>query len=285
MEFGIFDYATDRSINPAKLAVAIEERGFDSFFVPEHTHIPVSRLSNYPGGGELPDQYTRMMDPFLALTAAAAVTTRIRLATGICLVIERDPIIMAKEAATLDMISGGRFVFGIGAGWNREEMENHGTDYTRRFKRMRETAEAMKAIWTNDEAEYHGEFVDFDKIWSWPKPVQQPHPPIVMGGEGLRTLKRTVRYADAWMPLDPGVEHQSPDGMTFDEQVSELTRLAGEAGRARIPIYLFFAARKPEILARHRENGIDAVIWPLPPTGPDAAMRRLDELAALKDNF
>ena len=285
MQFGIFDYATDSSMHPAELAVAVEQRGFDSLFVPDHTHIPVSRQSPWPGGAELPEHYKRMMDPFGALAAAAAVTKRIKLGTGICLIIERDPIVTAKEVATLDHLSNGRVLFGIGAGWNREEMENHGTDYTRRFKLMRERTEAMQAIWHNEQAEYHGEFVNFDKLWAWPKPVQKPHPPIFMGGEGLRTLKRTVNYADVWLPLDPGVEHLTPDGMTFEQQVSTLQELAAEAGRGRIPIHLFFAARKPEVLQRHRDNGIDGVIWPLPPGGRDKALARLDELVALRDHL
>ncbi|MBI3992517.1 MAG: LLM class F420-dependent oxidoreductase [Candidatus Lambdaproteobacteria bacterium] len=285
MQFGIFDYATDRTMHPAELAVEVERRGFDSLFVPDHTHIPVSRQSPWPGGAELPEHYKRMMDPFAWLGVAAAVTQRIKLGTGICLIVERDPIVTAKEVATLDHLSHGRVLFGIGAGWNREEMENHGTDYTRRFKLMRERTEAMQAIWHHEVAEYHGEFVNFDKLWAWPKPAQRPHPPIFMGGEGLRTLKRTVAYADVWLPLDPGVEHLTPDGMTFAQQVSALQRLAAEAGRGRIPIHLFFAARKPEVLKRHRDSGIDGVIWPLPPTGRDAALARLDELATLRDRL
>src|SRR5919206_2840703 len=184
MKFGVTMFTTRYSIGPAELARAVEERGFESLFVPEHTHIPVSRRSPWPGGADLPDEYRETLDPFLALTAAAAATERLLLGTGICLVVERDPITTAKEVATLDHLSGGRFLFGVGAGWNAEEMQNHGTDPSTRFGLMRERVEAMKAIWTQDEAAYHGKHVDFDAMWSWPKPAQKPHPPILVGGRG-----------------------------------------------------------------------------------------------------
>jgi probable F420-dependent oxidoreductase len=183
MKIGISMFPTDYSITPADLAQAAEERGFESLWFPEHTHIPTSRKSPWPGGPNLPDVYKQSLDPFLALTAAATATKRIRLATGICLVVERDPIHTAKNVATLDYLSGGRFIFGIGGGWNAEEMANHGTVFKTRFALMRERIEAMKAIWTSDIAEYHGEHVNFDPMWAWPKPVQKPHPPIILGGE------------------------------------------------------------------------------------------------------
>src|SRR5215510_3238680 len=187
-------FPTRYSIGIVELARAVEERGFESLFVPEHTHIPTSRRSPWPGGADLPPEYRETLDPFLALTAAATVTERIRLGTGICLVVERDPITTAKEVATLDLLSGGRFLFGIGGGWNREEMENHGTDPKQRFKVMRERVLAMKEIWTKEEPSYRGRFVRFDPIWSWPKPVQRPHPPILIGGSGDRVLERVVEY-------------------------------------------------------------------------------------------
>ena len=200
MDLGLAHFLTDYGMQPAQLGRMAEERGFESLFFPEHTHIPVSRDTPYPGGGDLPPEYSHTLDPFLGLTAAAAVTERLLLGTGVCLVIERDPIVTAKEVATLDHVSAGRFLFGVGAGWNREEMENHGTDPETRFRRMRESVEAMKAIWTEDEAEYHGRIVDFDPIWSWPKPVQKPHPPVLVGGLGEKVLDRVVAYGDEWIP-------------------------------------------------------------------------------------
>ena len=181
MKFGVSMFMTDYALYPDVLAKEVEARGFESIWFPEHTHIPASRKSAYPGGGDLPQQYYHSLDPFVALTAAATVTEKIKLGTGIALVIERDPITLAKEVASIDYVSNGRFLFGIGGGWNREEMENHGTDPSRRWKLLRERIEAMVEIWTKDEAEYHGEFVDFDPIWSWPKPVQKPYPPICSG--------------------------------------------------------------------------------------------------------
>src|SRR5436190_900736 len=177
-----------------------EERGFESLWFPEHTHIPASRETPWPGGADLPEQYWHTYDPFVALSAVAQATERLRLATGICLIIQRDPITTAKEVASLDRLSGGRFLFGVGAGWNREEMQNHGTDPDRRFGVMRERIEAMKAIWTQDEPEYHGKHVDFDPLWSWPKPLQQPHPPVWVGGSSPKVIDRVVRFGDGWMP-------------------------------------------------------------------------------------
>ena len=274
MQFGVFMFPTDYSLGPAELARAVEERGFESLLFPEHTHIPASRLSAWPGGGELPQEYSHVLDPFVALTVAAAATTRLRLGTGICLVIERDPIVLAKEVASVDVVSGGRFLFGIGGGWNREEMENHGTDYTRRWKLLRERIEAMKEIWSSDEATYHGEFVNFERIWSWPKPAQKPHPPILVGGDGERTLQRVVRYGDEWMPLGRG-------GGQFGERIKELAELAAKAGRGRIPVSIFAAPSDPAILEQYRRDGVDRALFPLPPADGDRVLARLDKLTAL----
>ena len=274
MQFGVFMFPTDFSIGPAELARAVEERGFESLLFPEHTHIPASRLSAFPGGGELPQEYSHVLDPFVALTVAAAATTRLRLGTGICLVIERDPIVLAKEVASVDVVSGGRFLFGIGGGWNREEMENHGTDYTRRWKLLRERIEAMKEIWSSDEATYHGEFVNFERIWSWPKPAQKPHPPILVGGDGERTLQRVVRYGDEWMPL-------GRSGRQFGERIKELAELAAKAGRGRIPVSIFAAPSDPATLEQYRKDGGDRALFPLPPAHADRVLARLDKLAAL----
>src|SRR5712692_6097833 len=193
----IFD--TDYSMAIEELARAAEERGFESLWVPEHTHIPTSRKSPF-AGGELPEQYKHTLDPFVSLTAAAMVTTRLKLGTGICLVIERDTITTAKSVASVDFVSNGRFLFGVGGGWNREEMENHGTDPTTRFKRLGEQVLAMKQIWTKEGAEFHGKYVCFDPIWMWPKPVQKPHPPVLLGGESGHTLQRVVDFCDGWFP-------------------------------------------------------------------------------------
>jgi probable F420-dependent oxidoreductase len=200
MDFGIGYFPTHDAVGPGAFARLIEEHGFESLFVAEHTHIPASRESPYPGGGDLPRKYSHCYDPFIALTAAAEATTRLRVGTGICLVIERDPITTAKEVASLDHLSGGRFEFGVGAGWNREEMANHGTDPRKRMRVMQERIEAMKAIWTQDEASYQGEFVNFERIWSWPKPVQRPHPPVLVGGDGPTVIDRVLAFGDAWFP-------------------------------------------------------------------------------------
>src|SRR5919201_4329778 len=207
MDFGLAIFPTDYAISPPDLGRMAEERGFESLWFPEHTHIPASRETPWPGGGELPREYSHTLDPFVALSAAAVATERLLLATGICLVVERDPITTAKEVSSLDQLSGGRFLFGVGAGWNVEEMENHGTDPGQRFDVMHERVEAMKVIWTQDEASYNGRFVNFDRIWSWPKPAQRPHPPIIVGGNGRRVLERVVAYGDEWMPNRIG----SPD--------------------------------------------------------------------------
>jgi probable F420-dependent oxidoreductase len=200
MKFGLGIFPTEDGPAPGDIARIAEERGFESLFFPEHTHIPASRETEFPGGRELPAMYSHSYDPFVALTAAAAATEQLRIGTGVCLVIERDPIITAKEVATLDVLSQGRFLFGVGAGWNEEEMRDHGTDPARRFKVMRERVEAIKAIWTEEEASYEGEFVNFERIWCWPKPVQQPHPPVLVGGTGAQVLDRVLRFGDEWMP-------------------------------------------------------------------------------------
>src|SRR5437773_1220600 len=242
MLIGAAIFATDYAIRPDELARELEERGFESLWLPEHTHIPVNRRTPYPAGGDLPKEYWHTYDPFVALTAAAMVTKKLRVATGICLIIERDTIITAKEVASLDMLSGGRFVFGIGGGWNAEEMENHGTNYKSRWRLLREQVLAMKEIWTKDDAEFHGEFVDFDAIWSYPKPVQKPHPPILMGGDGPTTFDRVVEFADGWMPL-------ARSGRNPAEKIGLLRQRAEKAGRdpKSISVTIFFA--KPEKVA------------------------------------
>jgi probable F420-dependent oxidoreductase len=275
MELGLAILLTDYSMPPARLARLAEERDFESLFVAEHTHIPVSRETPYSGGGELPREYSHTLDPFVALTAAASATERLKVGTGICLVVERDPITTAKQAATLDHVSGGRFLFGVGAGWNLEEMRNHGTDPRRRFSIMRERIEAMKAIWTADEAEYHGEHVDFDPIWSWPKPVQRPHPPVLVGGIGERVIDRVLAYGDEWMPN----RVESPEAL--GERIAELQRRAGEAGRGRIPVTVFHAKPEERFVEGLRAVGVGRCLLYLRPDEPGEVERQLDELARL----
>src|ERR1700751_5317893 len=201
MEFGASIFFTDYSISPTELAVAMEERGLDALWVAEHSHIPVPRRTPAPGGGELPKRYYDVMDPFVTLAAAAAVTKRLKLGTGVCLVIQRDTIQTAKLVASIAQVSNGRFLFGIGGGWNAEEIENHGTEFTSRFKKMREQIEAMKEVWTKPTAEYHGELVDFSPMMTWPKPVQKPHPPVILGGAFPHAARRAVRYGNGWVPI------------------------------------------------------------------------------------
>jgi probable F420-dependent oxidoreductase len=271
MHFGIAVFPADYAADPGTIAELVEERGFESLFFPEHTHIPVSRRTPYPAGGELPPEYSRTHDPFVALTAAATSTEKLLIATGICLVIERDPIITAKEVASVDRLSGGRFLFGVGAGWNIEEMENHGTDPDRRFSLMRERIEAMKAIWTEDEASYHGEQVNFDPIWCWPKPVQDPHPPVLVGGNGERVLERVVAYGDEWMP-------NRVSGLT--ERIKGLNRLAEEAGRDPIPVTLSGARPDPELIVKGEKAGVHRCTFYIQPADAAETARQLDELAS-----
>lgn len=274
MKFGLLIFPTDYAIQPVELGVAAEERGFESIWLPEHTHIPASRLTPWPGGSDLPKEYWHTHDPFVALAAIAGATSRIRIATGICLVIERDPITLAKEVASLDMISGGRFIFGIGAGWNAEEMENHGASFKERWKIVREKIEAMKEIWTKDEPEYHGRYVNFDKIWSWPKPVQKPHPPIILGSETKWARQRVVDYGDGWMPIFG----MSPD---LGESVKDLRDRAEKAGRDpdSISLTMYGASADKDIINYLKDLGFDRVVLPLPPEPAEKNLPRMDKYA------
>jgi len=270
VKFGIAIFPTDYAISMAELGPAVEDRGFESLWVAEHSHIPASRESKWPGGAELPKQYWHSMDPFIALTVAAAATRKLLVATGICLVIQRDTIQTAKQVASLDFVSGGRFIFGVGAGWNREEMADHGTDFSTRWTLLREKVEAMKAIWTQDEAEYHGSMVDFGPMWAWPRPLQKPHPPIVLGGSGPKILERVVRYADGWMPNRGDVI----------ERIPELQELAVAAGRAPIPVS-YYPKPEPAEIERLARAGVERLIYYVPPDGRDVALAKLDELAEM----
>jgi probable F420-dependent oxidoreductase len=276
MHIGVCIFATDYAIRIDELAREAEARGFESLFVPEHTHIPVSRRTPFPGGAELPREYSHTFDPFVSLMAAAAATTRLRIGTGICLIIERDTIALAKEVASLDLLSGGRFEFGIGGGWNAEEMEHHGTVYATRFKRLEEQVRALKEIWTKDEAEFHGRHVNFDKIWSWPKPAQKPHPPVLLGGESAHTLQRVVDLCDGWFPRGRAAEIILP-------ALKDLGERAAKAGRDMKTISTSIFGAKPEAgtLETYAQAGVTRAILRLPPEGRDTVLPLLDQWAKL----
>lgn len=273
--FGVTIFPTDYSIQPIPMAKAVEERGLDSLFFPEHTHIPASRATPFPGGGELPKQYWHSHDPFVALAACAAVTEKIRLGTGICLVIERDPITLAKEIASLDTLSNGRFIFGVGAGWNREEMQNHGADYTHRWQIVREKILAMKAIWREDEAEYHGDYVDFDPIWSYPKPVQPGGPPIWLGANSKWVFDRVAEYADGWMPI----------GGLGSGNLEKLEAACARHGRKaeNVTLALFGAPSDADQLRGRIEQGFDELIFAVPSEQEDKVLPLLDTYAELAE--
>jgi len=279
MKIGAVMFFTTESMQPAPLGRALEERGFESLWVPEHTHIPSSRKSAYPAGGPLIRPYYDIMDPFLALNAAATVTTRLRIGTGIALLAQRDPIVTAKMVSTIDQLSGGRFLFGVGNGWNQDEIENHGTKFGERHKVARERIEAMKAIWTQEEPEYHGEFVNFDRMKQWPKPAQKPHPPIIVGGAFPYAARRAIRYGDGWIPRADRLEQ---DGVGV--VIEKFREMAREAGRdpATLPISIF---RVPDEIDRLRfceETGVDRVVFSLPAGKEDEILPILDRWSELK---
>ena len=264
METGLAVFATHDALDPGRIARLVEERGHDALYFPEHTHIPASRETPHPSGQPLPRHYILTYDLFVAMTAASAATTRLRIGSGICLIIERDPIITAKEVASIDHLSGGRVEFGVGAGWNREEIVNHGVDPRKRMKVMRERVEAMKEIWTQDEASYHGEFVDFERIWSWPKPAQWPHPPVLVGGNGPTVLDRVLAYGDAWIP-----------NYGFPDVMDKIVELRERADR-EIPVIAFGVPADPAKLAELEEAGVKRAVHWLPSTTRGPIERALD---------
>jgi probable F420-dependent oxidoreductase len=259
-------------MDPAAMAKAAEERGFESLLFCEHTHVPTSRRTPYPRGGELPRMYSHAHDVFVAITAAATVTRTLLVGTGVCLVVQRDPIITAKTVASIDHLSGGRFLFGVGAGWNLEEMANHGTVPATRMRLLAERVRAMRAIWTQDEAEFHGEFVDFDPIWSWPKPVQRPCPPVLVGGMGSTVEDRVLSWGDGW--LAQSVDLTNVD--EFAQRTARLQRRAAGAGRDRIPITMFGAV--PEALDRYADAGVDRCLFVLPDAEEKTVIEKMDRL-------
>ena len=265
MDFGFGYFPTADAVGPGEIAAFVEERGFSSLVFAEHTHIPASRESPYPGGGELPRKYTATLDLFVALTAAAVATSRLRVGSGISLVIQRDPIITAKEVASIDVLSGGRFDFGVGAGWNREEMEHHGTDPRTRMRLFAERVEAIKTLWTEREATFHGEFVNFDRVLMEPKPAQRPHPPVLVGGLGPTVIDRVLAFGDAWFP------NWTPD---------ILDRAAKLRSRAERPID--FMAMGPPVdpkeLERLAEADTRLVSWWLPSGGYSVIEPELEKI-------
>ena len=272
MHVGVAMFATDYSMPPTDLAIALEERGFESYWFPEHSHIPLSRGSEFPKGGELPKKYFDVMDPFVVMGAAAAVTTKLKVATGICLVPQRDTIQTAKSVASIDQISNGRFLFGIGSGWNADEMENHGTAFKTRNKKMREQIIAMKHIWTETKPEYHGDFVDFDPMMTWPKPAQVPHPPVIVGGGIPYAAKRALDYGDGWLP------HAYRPTYKLLDRLPEFREMEKAAGRS-IPISAFGVEHDADAWAAYEDAGIERIIISMESELADAVLPKLDAWA------
>jgi probable F420-dependent oxidoreductase len=278
LKFGASMFFTDYSMAPGELGQALEQRGFESVWAPEHSHIPVSRKTPFPAGGDLPKKYYDAMDPFVTLTMAAAATKKLKVGTGVCLVAQRDPIQTAKLVASIDTVSGGRFLFGIGNGWNQDEMENHGTAFTTRHKLAREKVEAMKAIWTQSKAEYHGEFVNFDPMMTWPKPVQKPHPPVIVGGAFPYSARRAIRYGDGWIP-------QASRGAYSEiaDMIPEFRKMATDAGRdpQSIEITVWFPKKDADLMKRYQDLGVSRVVFNAESEKADTVLPVIDGWAAL----
>jgi probable F420-dependent oxidoreductase len=278
MDSGAAMLFADYAMGPGELARTLEAHGFESIWAPEHSHIPISRATPFPQGGELPKKYYEAMDPFATLTAAAVATETLKVGTGVCLVTQRDPIQTAKLVASIDQVSRGRFLFGVGGGWNAEEMTDHGTQFRTRFKLMRERIAAMKEIWTKSEAEYHGEFLDFPPMMSWPKPVQRPHPPVIVGGAFPYAARRALIYGDGWIP------HASrPQYGDVTDFMPRFRQMAAEAGRepGSVPVTVWGVAEDLDLLQRHRDLGIARVVVSLPSARAGAVLPILDRWAEL----
>ncbi len=286
-DFGLLIFPTDYAVAPAVLARHAEELGFESLFFPEHTHIPASRKSPWPGGGDLPPEYWHSHDPFVGLTAAASVTSELKVGTGIALVTERDPILMAKQAATLDFLSGGRLLLGVGAGWNAEEMENHGTSFTDRWKILRERILAMRQIWTEEEAEFHGEFVDFDKLWAYPKPKQPSGPPVLLGASSKYVFKRIADYGDGWFPIyQDEARAQASGAVDYAEGIQRTRDAWNEAGRDGEPDFSIFGVGPDKVaVERCIELGFNRVIFGLPSADAATVLPMVEQYAALANEF
>jgi probable F420-dependent oxidoreductase len=278
LKFGTSMFFTDYSMAPGELGKALEERGFESVWAPEHSHIPLSRKTPFPAGGDVPKRYYDAMDPFVTLTVAAMATKTLKVGTGVCLVAQRDPIQTAKLVASIDQVSGGRFLFGIGNGWNQDEMENHGTVFTTRHKLARERVEAMKAIWTQTKPEYHGEFVNFGPMMAWPKPVQKPHPPVIVGGAFPYSARRAIRYGEGWIP-------QAARGgySEIADMIPEFRKMATKAGRdpKSIEITVWFPKQDPDLMKRYEDLGVARVVFNLESEKADTVLPVIDSLAGL----
>jgi probable F420-dependent oxidoreductase len=278
MQFGAVMFFTDYSMGPAELGLALEQRGFESLWVPEHSHIPLARTTEFPSGGDLPKAYYDIMDPFIVLTAAAAATQRLKVGTGVCLIAQRDPIQTAKLVASIDQVSNGRFLFGVGNGWNVEEMADHGTVFATRHKLARERLEAMKVIWTEAKPEYHGEFVDFGPMQCWPKPVQTPYPPIIVGGAFPYGARRAVRYGNGWIPRASRQTYAD-----VGEFLPQFRQMATEAGREpnSLPITIFRVEENLDRLRHYRDLGVARVVISIPAAKEDEVLPLLDRWTAL----
>ena len=276
LKSGVSMFFTDYSMAPGALGQALEARGFESVWAPEHSHIPLSRKSPFPGGGDLPKRYYDAMDPFVTLTAAAMATKTLMVGTGVCLVAQRDPIQTAKLVASIDQVSGGRFLFGIGNGWNQDELEDHGVKFQDRHKVARERVEAMKEIWTKSKAEYHGEFVNFDPMMTWPKPVTKPHPPVIVGGAFPYSARRAIRYGDGWIPQAARSGYQE-----IADLIPEFRKMATEAGRGadEIAVTVWFPRRELDLMKRYADLGVQRVVFNLESEAADKVVPVLDEIA------
>ena len=286
MKFGLSLFTTDNSARPDEAAAAVEHHGFDSFWVSEHSHIPLA--TDFPMGTDIPREYKSMLDPFISLTVAATATRNIRLGTAICLITQRDPVNTAKSVATLDLLSAGRVELGIGAGWNEAELLSHRTDPATRFRLMRERVEAMQALWTQEVAEYHGRFVHIERSWQWPKPVQTPHPPVLVAGGGPNVLKRVVEYGNGWMPSVVPAEIPAMRGRVtpiadLDEMVPTLYRMAEAAGLAKPSIVITGIGLDGDVYKRLSRLGVDRMILRLPPRPMPEVLAAIDiHVAAVK---
>lgn len=285
--FGVLIFATDFAIGPEILAREAEALGFESLFFPEHTHIPASRQTPWPGGKALPKEYWHTHDPFVALAMAASVTTELKIGTGISLVTERDPILMAKQAATLDFLSNGRLLLGVGAGWNVEEMRHHGVAYADRWKILRERTLAMREIWTREEAEFHGKYVDFDKIWSYPKPKQAGGPPILMGASSKYVYKRIAEYCDGWFPIYQDQSRAQASGaVNYGESIQLIRDAWAAAGRSGDPdLSIFGVGPDPEAVKSLVADGFNRIIFALPSADADTVLPMLERYAQIAHEF